>query len=113
MTAHEYPAVMNIRWVRQASRLCREVEIGLKRQAVISAPQRVAVLAIAGAIVLAVSACGRKGPLEPHPADPAARSSSESNAPQSPGKFTLGNSKKTLSSPITPPDRPFVLDALL
>jgi predicted small lipoprotein YifL len=99
--------------VQQASRHGHEVEIGLNRQAVISASRRAALLATAGAIVLAVSACGRKGPLEPYPDDPAARTSAESNAPQSPGKFTLGNSKKTLSSPITPPDRPFILDALL
>ena len=85
----------------------------MKRQTIISGSRRAAALAIAAMLALAVSACGRKGPLEPHPDDPAAVKSSDSNVPQSPGKFKLGTSKKTLSSPITPPDRPFILDSLL
>ena len=52
-------------------------------------------------LALALSACGRRGPLEPPPSSmpPAAASVEEQTAPQ--------------AAPQPVPDRPFILDALL
>lgn len=77
----------------------------------------VALLMLA-ALAIGLAACGRKGPLEPHPdappeqrarpqADAGAQGSQQSSRP------ALGGSRRTLSTPIKPPDKPFVLDALL
>ncbi|MDP4595193.1 MAG: lipoprotein [Beijerinckiaceae bacterium] len=74
--------------------------------------RRAGVLVLASALCLALGACGRKGPLEPHPADPN-RSKAKTGEGSGSQKLSPGNSRKTLSSPIIPPDRPFVMDALL
>lgn len=69
------------------------------------------------ALTVALSGCGRRGPLEPHPdappeqrSRPAASAQEESRPAARP---TLGGSRRVLSSPIPPPQQPFVLDALL
>jgi hypothetical protein len=71
-------------------------------------------LALAGAVVLLLSACGRRGALEPPP-DPAAQ-----NAPAAaqPAEQTLPSPVATPSgtrtrTPFERPKRPFVLDPLL
>ncbi len=70
--------------------------------------------AIGAILVLAasLSGCGRKGPLEPHPDEPKTGASSTVSTGGTRG-IKLGGGKRTTSSPIKAPDRPFILDALL
>jgi len=71
---------------------------------------------IAGLLILGLSACGRRGALEPPP-DPSAAQAQQ-------GSATEGNAPGTLPSPVgtprskanrgyTIPDKPFILDPLL
>ena len=71
-------------------------------------------IAVSVAVVMfaGLAACGRKGPLEPHPAEKRAKAPAGASDVGS-KKLTIGSRRKTLSSPITVPDRPFVLDRLL
>jgi predicted small lipoprotein YifL len=64
---------------------------------------------------LALGACGRRGPLEPHPDAPAeqrAKPAAAEDSAASP-RPVLAGSRRTLSSPIQPPKQPFILDSLL
>ena len=69
--------------------------------------------AVMSALALGLGACGRKGPLEPHPDAPPAPKAAEPAEAQSATRPSLGGSRRTLSSPIAPPAKPFILDPLL
>ncbi len=81
-----------------------------------SAPKTAIAIAILSA-TLALGACGRRGPLEPHPDAPpsqkAQQKAEDENDRQQTTRPTLGGSRRTLSSPIPPPQKPFILDPLL
>lgn len=80
-----------------------------------------ALILLAATLAVGLGACGRRGPLEPHPDAPPeqrARQQVENEAErregQQPGSRPgLAGSRRTLSSPIKTPDRPFILDSLL
>ena len=74
--------------------------------------RRAVMILVACVICAAVAGCGRKGPLEAHPADPNKPRAKTGSAPGS-EKFTLGSRRKSLSTAIKAPDRPFILDVLL
>ena len=68
--------------------------------------RRAAALLVISGLALAVSGCGRKGPLEPPP-DPSAvnRAPTRTDSTMPEGHHKV--------PPITPPKTPFVLDPLL
>lgn len=73
---------------------------------------------IAAVSALALTACGRKGPLEPAPGSPDAMRSEAARKAQAdqPASATqqLGAGRRRRPPPITPPKgEPFVLDFLL
>lgn len=72
---------------------------------------RVFSIALLIALIAGTSACGRKGPLEPHPAQP--RTKATSDADSNAQRLVPGNDRKRTSAPIHVPDRPFILDPLL
>lgn len=57
---------------------------------------------------LSLSACGRRGPLEPPPGA-AARPA----AAAAPSKYSLDGGKRETEAAVTPPRDPFILDPLL
>ena len=71
-------------------------------------------IVIALAPALALGACGRKGPLEPHPDDTSAmpRQRSTITTPE-PLEQRTRPQRRALSSPVTPSKEPFILDPLL
>ena len=72
---------------------------------------KVFTIAILIAVTAGLTACGRKGPLEPHPAQPRTKAAADPDAKTQ--RLVLGNNRKTATTPIQVPDRPFILDALL
>ncbi|MBM3606994.1 MAG: hypothetical protein FJX29_00865 [Alphaproteobacteria bacterium] len=61
-----------------------------------------------------LSGCGRKGPLEPHPADTSEARGQRSAINTSDPLASGGRApRRTLSSPVTPSREPFILDPLL
>ena len=85
---------------------------------IVNGPRRlvrrsVCVVIAASVLALGFSGCGRKGPLEPHPADVQSRKANDAGvAPTAPRRFSLGGRDKR-RTPVSAPDRPFILDALL
>ena len=76
---------------------------------------RFALLLVAAAC-LALGACGRRGPLEPHPDAPPeqrAKPAADGDSAGQPPRAAIGGSRRTLSSPIPPPRREFILDKIL
>ena len=68
------------------------------------------------AACLALGACGRRGPLEPHPDAPPeqrAKPAADGDAAAQTPRPSIGGSRRTLSSPIPPPRRDFILDKIL
>ncbi|MGE3246009.1 MAG: lipoprotein [Beijerinckiaceae bacterium] len=84
----------------------------MKRRSIRPGTRRALAFGLTLALAFAAGGCGRKGPLEPHPAEQRA-AAPDANKDRKAQKFSIGSSRKTLSSPITPPDRPFILDSLL
>jgi predicted small lipoprotein YifL len=81
--------------------------------------QRWARLAVAGTLVaaLGLSACGRKGPLDPPPsaaqyADPGPAAGGPGQAPPSP-RVGVGRDGKAVAPERTKDNRPFILDWLV
>ncbi len=70
------------------------------------------VLAALVAAALALSACGRVGPLEPPP-DPTALAKPAAPKADSLSGETIAPQMKPKIPPITPPNQPFFLDPLL
>ena len=70
---------------------------------------------IAGALVLGLSACGRRGALEPPPSAPAPRAQAPeaSAAANSTLPSPVGTPRATARQGYTIPDKPFILDPLL
>ncbi len=81
-----------------------------------SAPKPILTIAVLS-VALTLGACGRRGPLEPHPDAPPtqkAQQKAEDEADrQQAVRPALGGSRRTLSSPIQAPQKPFILDPLL
>jgi len=69
-------------------------------------------LAMTVVVTVAFTGCGRKGPLEPHPADPRRSSAPEMPASAGPGSLQPGPARQA-APPVIAPDRPFILDVLL
>lgn len=73
-------------------------------------------LLVSTLLVTGLTACGKRGPLEPPPGSEAARPKQEQTAAtgaadeRRPGETRLGGSKRT---PITPPKRELLIDRLL
>ncbi len=71
---------------------------------------------VAGLLVLGLSACGRRGALEPPP-DPSAPQAQQGTASEGSGQGTLpspvGTPRSKPSRGYTIPDKPFILDPLL
>ncbi|WP_156917514.1 LPS translocon maturation chaperone LptM [Salinarimonas rosea] len=66
------------------------------------------------AAVLALSACGRRGSLEPPPGAGPAPLADEARVPSDPlTEVPVGGPREPESVPVTQPDRPFPLDFLL
>lgn len=74
--------------------------------------RRAAAFAIIVVLGLTLGACGRKGPLEPHPDEPRAAPAASQEGGATRG-LTLSGGRRTTSSPVRAPDRPFILDGLL
>lgn len=72
---------------------------------------KVFTIALLIALTAGLTACGRKGPLEPHPAQPGTKAAA--NADGQTQRLVLDNERKTASKPVLVPDRPFILDPLL
>lgn len=70
-------------------------------------------LALAVLAALALSACGRIGPLEPPPSASAEASKPAMPKPDQVSADTLSPQTKPKIPPITAPNRPFFLDFLL
>ena len=73
-------------------------------------------LLVAGIVILGLSACGRRGALEPPPdpnAAPAQQGADGTSA--SPGALPspVGSPRRTSNRPITIPKTPFILDSIL
>lgn len=71
---------------------------------------------VAGLLVLSLSACGRRGALEPPP-DPSAPKTQQGSTDQAEGQATLpspvGTPRSKAKRGYTIPDKPFILDPLL
>jgi predicted small lipoprotein YifL len=71
---------------------------------------------IAGLLALGLSACGRRGALEPPP-DPSVAQAQQGTASEGSGQATLpspvGTPRSKPSRGYTIPDKPFILDPLL
>jgi predicted small lipoprotein YifL len=95
--------------------------LGFRRGGVIViSRQNLARVAVVGALVaaLGLSACGRKGPLDPPPsaASHSAQAAPDGAVPQSglPGRQPgVGNDGKAVAPPPTGQNRPFILDWLV
>jgi predicted small lipoprotein YifL len=71
---------------------------------------------IAGIVILGLSACGRRGALEPPPdpnAAPAQQGADGTSASQGALPSPVGTPRKTSNRPITIPKTPFILDPIL
>lgn len=67
---------------------------------------------VAGLVALSVSACGRRGSLEPppNPAAPAAQTQSEDETTL---PSPIGTPQKAARTPYQKPKKPFILDPIL
>jgi predicted small lipoprotein YifL len=73
-------------------------------------------LVVAGLVILGLSACGRRGALEPPPgpdAAPAQQGVDGTGASQGALPSPVGTPRKTTNRPITVPKTPFILDPIL
>jgi len=68
---------------------------------------------VAGLIVLGLSACGRRGALEPPPDGSAAPQAQQSTADQSTLPSPVGTPRSKATRGYTIPNKPFILDPLL
>jgi predicted small lipoprotein YifL len=69
---------------------------------------------VAGLLILSLTACGRRGALEPPP-DPSApqQGASTATSPQGTLPSPVGSPRKAANRGYTIPDKPFILDPLL
>ena len=68
---------------------------------------------VAGLIVLGLSACGRRGALEPPPDGSAPQAQQQSTADQATLPSPVGTPRSTPRRGYTIPNKPFILDPLL
>jgi predicted small lipoprotein YifL len=68
---------------------------------------------VAGLIVLGLSACGRRGALEPPPDGSAAAQTQQETADQATLPSPVGTPRSTPRRGYTIPNKPFILDPLL
>jgi predicted small lipoprotein YifL len=68
---------------------------------------------VAGLLVLSLSACGRRGALEPPPDASVPQVQQQGNANQATLPSPVGTPRSKASRGYTVPDRPFILDPLL
>jgi predicted small lipoprotein YifL len=68
-----------------------------------------------GVLILGLTACGRRGALEPPPDPKAAEAQASAGASASQGALPspVGTPRKTTNRPITIPKTPFILDPIL
>lgn len=81
------------------------------------ARKKLLMLSAIALVTVALGACGRRGPLEPHPDAPAEQrarpQASDQQGASTTTRTAVTGSRRTLSAPIPPPKQPFILDALL
>lgn len=77
-----------------------------------SSPSLARVALVAGALVLSLSACGRRGALEPPPSAAAAQAQPEA-VEQATLPSPVGTPRSKPSRGYTVPNKPFILDPLL
>ncbi|PVE22360.1 hypothetical protein DC522_21510 [Microvirga sp. KLBC 81] len=68
---------------------------------------------VAGALVLSLSACGRRGALEPPPDGSAPQAQQQRAADQATLPSPVGTPRSRATRGYTIPDKPFILDPLL
>ena len=78
-----------------------------------SSPFPARIVLIAGALVLSLSACGRRGALEPPPSGSAAAQAQQETEDEATLPSPVGTPRSTPSRGYTIPNKPFILDPLL